>query len=118
MSVLNDLNKLLHSRFPLFLFLIISFSLFPIIPEAWSATYYVDATNGKDTYHGLSPAEAWGSIAGVSSPAFRPGDYVLFKRGEIWREEWIFGSHLQDVPQALVACLPIIMQRYGDSEIF
>ena len=46
MSVLNDLKKLLHSRFPLFLFLIISFTLFPIISsshfpiisEAWAAT--------------------------------------------------------------------------------
>ena len=35
---------------------IISSSHFPIISEAWSATYYVDATNGNDGNNGLSPS--------------------------------------------------------------
>ena len=33
---------------------IISSSHFPIISDAWSATYYVDATNGNDSNNGLS----------------------------------------------------------------
>ena len=71
MSVLNDLKKLLHSRFPLSLFFIISFTLFPIISsshlpiisEARATTYYLDATNGNDTNNGLSPKTPWKTIA-------------------------------------------------------
>jgi hypothetical protein len=81
MSVLNDLKKLLHSRFPLSLFFIISFTLFPIISsshfpiisDAWSATYYVDATNGNDLNKGLSEATPWKTIAKVNASRFNPG---------------------------------------------
>ena len=37
---------------------IISSSHFPIISDAWSATYYVDATNGNDSNNGLSESTA------------------------------------------------------------
>ncbi|MBM4338436.1 MAG: hypothetical protein FJ110_02725 [Deltaproteobacteria bacterium] len=37
----------------IFSLLIISFSHYLIISEAWSATYYVDATNGNDAGRGL-----------------------------------------------------------------
>jgi len=81
MSVLNDLKKLLHSRFPLSLFFIISFTLFPIISsshlpiisEARAATYYVDATNGNDVNNGLSESTSWKTIAKVNGPRFNPG---------------------------------------------
>lgn len=52
-----------------------------------SATYYVDATNGKDTNTGLSEAAAWKTIAKVNASRFSPGDQILLKRGEIWREQ-------------------------------
>ena len=75
MSVFNDLKSLLHSRFPLSLFLLISFTLFsiissshfPIISDAWSATYYVDATNGNNSNNGLSMSSAWKTIAKVNA---------------------------------------------------
>ena len=101
MSVFNDLKKLLHSRSPflflmqslrilpfscfrilsLSLFLIISFTLFPIISsphfpiisDAWSATYYVDATNGNNSNNGLSMSSAWKTIAKVNASRFNPG---------------------------------------------
>ena len=46
---------------------IISSYHFPIISEAWSATYYVDATNGKDANNGLSQATAWKTTAKVNA---------------------------------------------------
>ena len=75
MSVFNDLKNLLHSRFPLSLFLLISFTLFsiissshfPIISDAWSATNYVDATNGNNSNNGLSMSSAWKTIAKVNA---------------------------------------------------
>jgi len=110
MSVFNDLKKLLHSRSPflflmqslrilpfscfrifsLSLFLIISFTLlplissshFPIISDAWAATYYVDATNGRDPNNGTSELTPWKTIAKVNASRFQPGDQILIKRGE------------------------------------
>jgi len=75
MSVFNDLKNLLHSRFPLSLFLLISFTLFsiissshfPIISDAWLATNYVDATNGNNSNNGLSMSSAWKTIAKVNA---------------------------------------------------
>jgi hypothetical protein len=57
-----------------FLFLsIISSSHFPIISEAWAATYYVDATNGNDANNGLSEATPWKTITKVNVSTFYPG---------------------------------------------
>jgi len=120
MSVLNDLKKLLHVRFPFFflmrshrtfpfsrppilpltLFLIIPFTLIPIISsshlpiisEAWSATYYLDATNGNDSNNGTSELTTWKTIAKVNASTFNPGDQILFEREEIWREQLIVPS--------------------------
>jgi len=66
------------------------FTLLPIIPsshfliisDAWSATYYVDATNGNDANNGLSPSIPWKTIAKVNTSSFKPGDQILIKRGE------------------------------------
>ena len=52
---------------------IISSSHFPIISEAWSATYYVDATNGNDGNTGLSESSAWKTIVKVNASRFNPG---------------------------------------------
>jgi parallel beta-helix repeat protein len=48
--------------------------------------YYVDATYGNDSNNGLSEATAWQTIAKVNRSWFSPGDSILFKRGEVWRE--------------------------------
>ena len=47
--------------------------------------YYVSARSGKDSNDGLSPRSAWQTIAHVNSAPLKPGDSVLFKRGEVWR---------------------------------
>jgi len=54
-----------------------------------TGVYYVDATFGDNDNTGLSPAQAWRSIAKVNSSTFEPGNQILFKRGETWSERLI-----------------------------
>ena len=91
-KILSRLAKFKYSLLVLSLILIIPFTLlpiissshFPIISNAWAATYYVNATNGNDTNNGLSPEAAWKSIEKVLNWYYLPGDEILFKRGEVW----------------------------------
>ena len=48
----------------------------------WAATYYADATNGKDSHTGMSSAQAWKSLSKVNGESFSPGDNIYFKCGE------------------------------------
>jgi hypothetical protein len=48
-------------------------------------TYYVDATGGDDDQDGLSPESAWKTLDKVNAATFQPGEYILFKQGEIWQ---------------------------------
>ncbi len=52
-----------------------------------AATYYV-STAGFDTNSGTQAAP-WKTIAKVNSSTFQPGDFILFKRGEMWREQLV-----------------------------
>jgi len=63
-----------------------------IASTAHAAIYYVDATGGNDSWNGLSPETAWKTIQKVNGMNFSPGDSILFKRGEIWREQLIVSS--------------------------
>jgi hypothetical protein len=76
--------------------------------ECWAATYYVDATNGKDTNDGVSLSTAWKTIAKVNTSRFNPGDQVLFRRGQTWREPLV-------VPSSGSEGSPITFGAYGDS---
>ena len=49
----------------------------------------MDATNGNDSNGGLSSSTAWRTIAKVNASSFNPGDQILFKRGEVWREQLV-----------------------------
>jgi parallel beta-helix repeat protein len=60
--------------------------------SVFAATYYVDATNGKDSNNGTSVATAWKTIAKVNASKFIPGDQILFKRGKIFRETLVVPS--------------------------
>jgi len=53
---------------------------------ASAATYYVDAGQGSDTALGTSPTTSWRTVEKVNNALLNPGDAVLFKRGEAWRE--------------------------------
>ena len=46
--------------------------------------FHVDATGGQDHVNGMSPNLAWKTIARVNAETFKPGDQILFKRGETW----------------------------------
>jgi len=47
-------------------------------------TYYLDATHGDDNRNGLSPENAWQTIAAINRgwSIIQAGDSILFKRGE------------------------------------
>ena len=59
--------------------------------EMLSTTYYVDATNGNDSWDGLAgeytsgTTGPWKTLEKVNSETQAPGDSVLFARGESWR---------------------------------
>jgi hypothetical protein len=59
---------------------------------AWSATYYVSIKSGNDGGSGLSPSNAWKTISKVNRSRFYPGDQILFKCGEKWRERLTVSS--------------------------
>ena len=76
----------------------------------WSATYYVDATNGNDSNNGTSKSTPWKTISKVNSSRFNPGDQILFKRGETWREQLI-------VPSSGSPGSPITFGAYGSGSL-
>jgi hypothetical protein len=52
----------------------------------FATTYYVDKTGGNNSNTGLSPAQAWQTVAKTNGFTFASGDSILFKRGEKWAE--------------------------------
>ena len=60
-----------------------------------AATYYV-STDGDDSNDGLSVAAPWQTLSQIesfsNSVGFEPGDTILFRRGDIWREQFSFHS--------------------------
>jgi hypothetical protein len=66
--------------------LIIFLLFFFLTATASAATYYVDATNGNDRNNGLTEINSWKTMAKVNASKFNPGDQILFKKGEVWRE--------------------------------
>jgi Periplasmic copper-binding protein (NosD) len=60
--------------------------LLGLVPGAPGTTYYVSSASGRDTNSGLSVKLAWNTIARVNQAKLGAGDFVLFKRGEVWRE--------------------------------
>ena len=92
---------------PLFTLTLFSIlSVFTMFSPSLAATYYVDATNGNDTNPGTSQFAPWKTIAIVNNSSFQPGDYILFKRGETWREQL-------NVPSSGSDGNPITFGAYG-----
>jgi len=71
-------------------------------------TYYVDATNGDDSYTGISKAAPWQTFAKVSEQIYHPGDKILLKHGEVWTEHLEIGEDSDGD-----ALLPITIGAYG-----
>jgi hypothetical protein len=70
--------------------------------------YYVDATLGNDSNDGTSTSRPWKSLAKVHNTTFQPGDTILFKRGEVWRD-----NNLYIDKGAGTAGAPITFGAYG-----
>lgn len=70
-------------------------------------TFYV-AAEGSNTGDGLSPQSAWRSLEKVNAAELRPGDRVVFRRGDTWRG--------QLVPRSGTEGAPITYAAYGTGE--
>lgn len=58
-----------------------------VVALCHAETYYVDATNGKDTNSGTSESSPWQTLSKVNDANLGQGDRVLLERGEAWRGE-------------------------------
>lgn len=79
----------------------------------WAQMYYVDATSGNDNWTGTLPDTQgtdgpWKTVTKVNISSFLPGDSVLFKCGETWREQLV-------IPSSGMAGSPITFGQYGSN---
>jgi hypothetical protein len=79
---------------------------------SYGATYYV-ANGGNDLNDGRNPNSPWKTIAKVEAANLQPGDTILLKRGDEWRE--MLDVHWSGSPAARIefssygsGALPII----------
>jgi hypothetical protein len=66
---------------------LILFILFSI--GLYATTYYVDYSTGNNTNNGRTVLSPWKTLNKVNKTKFMPGDSILLKRGEFWREQLI-----------------------------
>lgn len=62
-----------------------------VVGQATGVVYYV-SNDGNDENDGLTPETAWQTLDHVSNQTFQPGDSILFKRGDTWRESLVVTS--------------------------
>ena len=91
----------------LFCFLFLFFTYF-----SNAKTYYV-SNSGKDFHTGLSEEQAWATTLKVNSSNFKPGDSILFKKGDVWRERILFPSSGTDSNHIIISSYGI-----GNKPIF
>ena len=86
-----------------------SFSLLVVSASAFGSgnSYYVDSAGGDDSNNGTSASSPWRTIAKVNARNFSPGDHILFKRGDTWREPLAISSSGD-------ADNPIVIDAYGN----
>jgi len=65
------------------------------VARADGTTYYV-SQGGSDDNDGRSPGAPWRTLAKVNASAIQPGDSVLLRRGDSWREQLIPHSGSED----------------------
>jgi parallel beta-helix repeat protein len=65
------------------------FLLLSLLSSGFSvaATYYIDANKGNDSNSGKSEIKSWKTISKINSASFSAGDNILFKCGDVWREQ-------------------------------
>ena len=63
-----------------------------VAAEAPAGHVYYISNEGSDGLDGLTPETAWQTIAHVNAQTFQPGDSILFRRGDTWRETLLVTS--------------------------
>ncbi len=76
----------------------------------FATTYYVDATRGNDTNAGTSTTAPWKTLNKINNTPFQPGDSILLKRNEIWKEYLNFSSSGKPGN-------PIVIASYGTGNL-
>jgi len=72
------------------------------------STFYVDSEKGCDAAEGTAKKTAWQTLDKVNAVTLIPGDQVLFKRGGLWRGQF--------VPQSGSNGKPILYGAYGTGD--
>ncbi len=97
--------------FGLFNVIILSISFLGFNHSTVSAagiTYYV-SNQGDDSSNGLTAETAWRTIGHVNQQSFSPGDNILFRRGDTWRETL-------SITSSGTNAAPITFSAYGSGE--
>lgn len=76
--------------------------------KALGTNYYI-SNGGNDLSNGLTQGSAWASISKINGRTFSPGDSILFRRGDTWREELI-------IPSSGSLANPLIFGAFGTGE--
>ncbi len=76
-------------------------------PTIGATVFYVSQSTGNDSNEGTLAAP-WQTIAKVNAQSFAPGTSVLFKRGDVWREQLKLKPFYSGI-----AGNPIVVDAYG-----
>jgi len=66
--------------------------LFLLCNVLYSATYYVSYSTGNNANDGTIESLPWKTMSKINNSSFLPGDIILFKRGDTWREPMVISS--------------------------
>jgi hypothetical protein len=80
------------------------------VSSHWTPRYYVSNT-GDDSKDGLSPLNAWRTIAKVNSMTFVAGDNIAFAKDGVWKDAALL------VPSGGSAGRPITFGNYGSGSL-
>ncbi|MFJ4408051.1 right-handed parallel beta-helix repeat-containing protein [Streptomyces sp. NPDC088910] len=83
-----------------------------VVAHAATATYYV-SPSGSDSNTGLSPAQAWKTVAKVNGSTFPQGSSVSFEGGQAFTGCLVFNS--VNVPSSS-ASTPFVVNSYGTGQ--
>ena len=109
--VLAQPGRLVHHLLPMTRPVLIVASLFVAglmsgTDRAAAATYYFD-TSGNDANSGLTPSTAKRTLAHATSLVLKPGDRILFQRGDTFKDSTF------TIAESGTSVQPIIFSAYG-----
>jgi len=94
-------NFIIRSHFLLILVLFLVANT--TINRKTSTTNFYISKRGDDSANGLTPNTSWLTIEKVNNTKFSPGDSILFKRGNAWREgQALYGSSNGTIGKSIV----------------